>query len=1477
MGLGLFALPVLLYAQLTVQSIQPIELLPPVQSSPDSIVQITAEAEGLSQIAPADLPLFGTYWLVMPYGGMAPLPCPPQDLSQPIYAITDDIFLVDQTGGQVNMSPRRLSGMQAMSATAAATVAVNQLGNAVADLIERIQEVDFERNAMRALGMDVPSPGGGDSGGASPNLVSYSFYYGTNLWLAQTSVTNGYLAGIGTNTLTDVQYEIQSRTNLLQSDWQSEGFIFGSETTNWTPLSVAQNGRTNLFVRLKSWADDGSGLPIWWQLQYFGTNGVDPYGNPAGDGYSNLQKFQNGMNPNQFYTPAIPQGVTVAYDANTGTAKISWLPASGNVNGYTVEKSYSPYFFSSPEITDYSASATTYTVSVASDQPDPWSSGNIMTTFQVRANFASGNSAWSAPVPLEAANFAANLNAGSQETPLLTLTTIPANTAAIRLTEMNETAINNEDYDHVYVTSFDVPIGNFTNAVAVLPNVQTTGGDDCYWLAQAVGADGSLSQNVFLGMVFGQGLYLATNWMVAPFHDGRTQLKQNLIFKLRAAQVNQPFSFVGYHNYSYDWDSYYDYVTAPSNYVYSGFYHVTQLEYLYNFFDDLFPFEENYIERNFVYNVANLNSTSGALNTGVGSANSQSVQLVLSTNANTFQFQTLDNVWNNLPGLLGASDTRWLCSIPPASSYSEEGGVSRTNSYYSIAGDVRNYFGLQYLSAELVQANYYNGTSLIFNTLYANNTLHIGLGTAVYLYSETAQPQFQTVEYDFWNPYSVWDSSSQRLIAADMLPGNPDFSPTNVSRQFFASVGSQIQVAGYAKLAIQNGYTGVYGYLGQYFDRAYKMANGVATTNTTGILSPYGNFFATEPGPTALVTMPDLDTGARGTCTVYCVSLQLDKNHDGNMDLSFNGTDATSSSAPFVFWCNNNYDRWLYDGDDNENYEDDLNSINVAKLPVNERVPDCNYTDSISGGRAIPTARDLEDYARLWVCGVTSNLLAALPTNSTVTLSWSDVGNPNPGNPTIDLFIAVDADGGIGYLTNGTVAANQVSMANGAYGSAYAGRLGPGQSIQLNVARFMQPGNWLGNYYIWCGVSNGTGGLTMTIADGSGNTLAKTTAYIQIQDIKQMYERWTVGDNPNVVPLAVATNAVNDLAVGTMPFNYISTSDTNTPYILFVHGWNMRTDDKDRFAETAFKRLYWQGYQGRFGEFRWPTGFGFTGSTLQALTDARNFDNSEYQAWQSAQGLFNKLYDMNAAYPNHVYLMAHSMGNVVAGEALRLAGNSQVVNTYVASQAALPAHDYDATVTTPYLLPFSYWYPSGPLWGAGEQNYGPNTPNIYVNWLATNTAAVDRRINFYNQNDFALAMPRWGFDQITKPDYIPPNTQYAYDFGRSGANSAPWNSFYTYPYVGGGNTYIDIVTNLNNHYRIFAYAAESRSTALGATPGIAGLIQNVDLTRTITPIWPTDANNYQAHFWHSAEFRGDYWQQQGYWSELLGNEAFNLK
>jgi hypothetical protein len=432
----------------------------------------------------------------------------------------------------------------------------------------------------------------------------------------------------------------------------------------------------------------------------------------------------------------------------------------------------------------------------------------------------------------------------------------------------------------------------------------------------------------------------------------------------------------------------------------------------------------------------------------------------------------------------------------------------------------------------------------------------------------------------------------------------------------------------------------------------------------------------------------------------------------------------------------------------------------------------------------------------------------------------------------------------------------------------YVGRLGPGQSIQLNSSQFAN--NWAGNHFIWCGVSNGSGGLTLTIADRSGNTLAQTAAYIQIVDIKQMYERWTVGDAPGFGPL---TNAIPAEEGVSQPFQYGSPTDANTPYILYVHGWNMQTWEKDRFAESAFKRLYWQGYQGRFGSFRWPTESGFKGISTLATNPSEkdNYDRSEYTAWKSGAGLLNKLNDLNAKYPGRVYMLAHSMGNVVAGEALRLSGGSRVVNTYVASQGAVSAHTYDTNIANYSFVYFAFGVPL---------SLSADTPNIYGNWFSGNNGgAAGQVVNFYNTNDYALQRSVWQLNQLLKPDQQVHSGGFVWSYGYNGATNdpPPWNHFSKSDPLGANTVTFDIVNVLTNRYEVMALAAQSWTTALGATPGVQHVSDNIYLGL----VWPPDLNHpthpFDEHFYHSAEFRGDYWQMQGYWTELLGSDAFNLK
>ena len=62
---------------------------------------------------------------------------------------------------------------------------------------------------------------------------------------------------------------------------------------------------------------DNDGLPDWWKALYGVT---DPNADPLGDGWSNLQKFRNGLNPNQdslFPTLTTPE-IYVYADCTTG-------------------------------------------------------------------------------------------------------------------------------------------------------------------------------------------------------------------------------------------------------------------------------------------------------------------------------------------------------------------------------------------------------------------------------------------------------------------------------------------------------------------------------------------------------------------------------------------------------------------------------------------------------------------------------------------------------------------------------------------------------------------------------------------------------------------------------------------------------------------------------------------------------------------------------------------------------------------------------------------------------------------------------------------------------------------------------------------------------------------------------------------------------------------------------------------------------
>jgi alpha-tubulin suppressor-like RCC1 family protein len=178
-------------------------------------------------------------------------------------------------------------------------------------------------------------------------------------------------SGIISNTQPDVQYEIQRKQD--KTNWISMGFVLGSEMTNWTAfdfrITNAINSKT---IRIRSWIDSqGVGIPDWWQLKYFGSVGIDPYGNPEGDGWNNMQKFQNNMEPFMWYPPPAPKLSAQFFGGmNTdhkGSAILTWQIANGPVpDFFLIERANrtlrpitnNPYFQQPPPGARFGANGT---------------------------------------------------------------------------------------------------------------------------------------------------------------------------------------------------------------------------------------------------------------------------------------------------------------------------------------------------------------------------------------------------------------------------------------------------------------------------------------------------------------------------------------------------------------------------------------------------------------------------------------------------------------------------------------------------------------------------------------------------------------------------------------------------------------------------------------------------------------------------------------------------------------------------------------------------------------------------------------------------------------------------------------------------------------------------------------------------------------------------------------------------------------
>jgi pimeloyl-ACP methyl ester carboxylesterase len=450
----------------------------------------------------------------------------------------------------------------------------------------------------------------------------------------------------------------------------------------------------------------------------------------------------------------------------------------------------------------------------------------------------------------------------------------------------------------------------------------------------------------------------------------------------------------------------------------------------------------------------------------------------------------------------------------------------------------------------------------------------------------------------------------------------------------------------------------------------------------------------------------------------------------------------------------------------------------------------------------IRTMRNLEDFSRLWICG-----MPTLPASQgySVQIGWSQIES---GAPKLRLYRASETNGGIGYLTNITICSQQILDYNYPVGE-----VTPTSSLSLPTSWFT---NGLNRYFLFEAGGIGKGALTLTIYQGS-NVIAQTSAWMDFHDIRDFYEEVAITSVIQTWPEMVQTNLNSSFAWRSAKANIGDAKQM----AVFIHGWRMPYSDYQIFSQTMFKRLYWQGYQGKFATVRWPTRSPST--ELFPGMDYITYNRSEHIAFESATGVaayFNKLRER---FPDHtISACAHSMGGIVVTETLkRLADASQQpLDNLVLMQAAIPAHCFDPNAASHQMF-------------LNGEAVAP-TPDTYRNYALGITNALrpgGKIANFFNPLDFALTT--WRLNQAfysanflgNGVTTIKANTFLGYytDGANSVLRTNTWNQGFLSTLYGGyyGNGPTRAITNM---HELMPFVARPRSEAVGSLSGVHGQI-----------------------------------------------------
>jgi hypothetical protein len=605
-------------------------------------------------------------------------------------------------------------------------------------------------------------------------------------------------------------------------------------------------------------------------------------------------------------------------------------------------------------------------------------------------------------------------------------------------------------------------------------------------------------------------------------------------------------------------------------------------------------------------------------------------------------------------------------------------------------------------------------------------------------------------------------------------------------------------------------------------------------------------------------------SGEKHAVLLVPMALAVDANRDGQT--TFDEADSTTQAKPYRFWLNDDQDESrpnsLFTEDDPEIYED-------------------KPTHHDSDDRVINNPRDCEDLTRLWLdTGDLSVSLAKDSGDLYVGLKWEKTGGTKPS---IRLFRSMDANGGLGHIKNAMTAAFQASgFPDSIDGPNHclldttapdsiplpADTIDQVQSTDrpadfiFKKSVFTDPNNVFGPklkrlFLLFEGVREGKGELRLVFlkknSDGSWTSLGEGPGvWLDLKNIRRMYVRvhstplpekfplpWQdiVCQNPPPFPyltnwmsgsLYIPENNIGydmgDSVENTNANQFDASPDEQKKCLVFVHGIDLPVAEQQGYAQSFYKRLWWEGFRGRFVAFRWATTL--DQGMLGVGKDRENtslFNSGEYRSWYGGASLLNYVTDLHTQLGDDwiVSVAAHSLGNACTGEALR---QGMQVNSYVAMEAAVPLSCYYSESESP---------PTDS--GLVRADNAKPTPQFaselgchgYLSEIGNNHAI--NRASYYNANDFWLVTgylggilswksANWMANQIDyKPDDRYGPGQYEYDSQAGLPRQARFMR---------GKDY---TRSVSDQFEAMAFVARSRTRPLGAGEPPSGKFLGLNL------------------------------------------------